>query len=516
MFKNLSDEDKQQLIEIYHRKDLTWDERTDLARSIFNVTERRIRVWWVKLGCKTKKDSIPEQYEIAKGKKLNENKQVFFVTWGQNNTKVHKELFENMKAYAEVRNASIHVIAGRYKNPTSVNTDAKYEFWANELLPYLDANRHKVHDRLHVLSDIKIQPTATNPMSGMEGVSGSDCCVFGSPKVHLEAIPSLGDSMPKLMLTTGACTVKNYTDSKAGKKGEFHHTLGFVIIELDGEHFHVRQVTASNDGSFYDLIYHVKNQLCLYNNSCSAIVLGDIHVGDTCPSLMRATRQLLDKIKPDRTVIHDLFNGESISHHDSKDPIRQYQKEKKGTNSLDREIKLMKIWIESMKRYNLVVVRSNHDDWIDRWICNVDWKKDIKNSYEYITYTKALLDGNAPKGIIPYIIDNTFNDVITLDRDESFIVNGWELGVHGDIGQHGMKGSPLQFRRLNSKMITGHGHSPIRKDGFLQVGTSTKRRVGYNKGASNWMNSHVIVYPNGKAQHIHLTNKKFSTIWDTK
>ena len=38
--------------------------------------------------------------------------------------------------------------------------------------------------------------------------------------------------LPKMMMTTGSCTVKNYTDSKAGKKGEFHHTLGFVIIEI--------------------------------------------------------------------------------------------------------------------------------------------------------------------------------------------------------------------------------------------------------------------------------------------
>jgi hypothetical protein len=30
----------------------------------------------------------------------------------------------------------------------------------------------------------------------------------------------------------GAITKKNYTDSKSGKVGDFHHTFGFVIVEI--------------------------------------------------------------------------------------------------------------------------------------------------------------------------------------------------------------------------------------------------------------------------------------------
>ena len=58
------------------------------------------------------------------------------------------------------------------------------------------------------------------------------------------------------MLTTGACTVKNYTDSKSGKKGEFHHTLGFVIVEIkDDETFFIRQVHG-NPSIFFDLLLY--------------------------------------------------------------------------------------------------------------------------------------------------------------------------------------------------------------------------------------------------------------------
>jgi hypothetical protein len=43
------------------------------------------------------------------------------------------------------------------------------EFWLM-LQPYLDANRHDIHKYVSILSDIKIQPTAINPMTGMQSL----------------------------------------------------------------------------------------------------------------------------------------------------------------------------------------------------------------------------------------------------------------------------------------------------------------------------------------------------------
>src|SRR5699024_2962588 len=82
--------------------------------------------------------------------------------------------------------------------------------------------------------------------------------IFGHPKVHLEVLPTLDCESPKKMFTTGAITHKNYTDSKAGKKGEFNHTFGFVIVELDGDVFHARQITAKKNGDFNDIYHKVR------------------------------------------------------------------------------------------------------------------------------------------------------------------------------------------------------------------------------------------------------------------
>jgi hypothetical protein len=116
------------------------------------------------------------------------------------------------------------------------------------------------------------------------------------------------------------------------------------------------------------------------------------------------------------------------------------------------------------------------------------------------------------KGVIPELINEKYPDFITLGRSDSYMVGDWELGQHGDVGSHGTRGSLIQFRKLNTKIVVGHYHSPGRKDGALAVGTSTKLRVGYNLGASSWLQSHVLIHENNKAQHIHFIEGEYTTL----
>jgi hypothetical protein len=127
-------------------------------------------------------------------------------------------------------------------------------------------------------------------------------------------------------------------------------------------------------------------------------------------------------------------------------------------------------------------------------------------------FSAAILNGEAQQGVIPWVIKKKYPHFTTLGRSDSYIVNGWELGQHGDIGSGGSRGSLQQFRKLNTKIIVGHYHSPGRKDGALAVGTSTELRVGYNIGPSAWLQSHVIIHEDGKAQHLHFINGEYTTL----
>jgi hypothetical protein len=525
-FNQLTDEQIDRIKSVYTEKsDMPWEKKAFMLGEEIGVSERTIRKWVSeRLGLKQKPDVEPEQYVKAQQRKFDKTKKRFIITWGQNNTRIHKGFYENIEAYAKEIDADIHIILGRYKNPTSIWTAGQRneETWSDEIIKYADANRHDIHKYVSIMSDVKIQPTATNPMSGMQGMSGINSCIFGSPKVQLEMIPVLESAKPKMMLSTGAVTIKNYTDSKSGKKGEFHHTLGFVVVEIkDKDVFFVRQVTADDKtGSFSDLYYRAEGGKVSKVKSIEAIVLGDAHFGHHDQKVIDTTLGFMDKVKPNHVILHDVFDGDSISHHQMKDPFIQYAKEVNGTNDLNKELDtLMKSLKPFEKHKNVVIVRSNHDDFLDRWLKNEDWKKQptFKNSRLYMQLSDILLEqyGRGSmnvEGVIPALIKQKYPKFITLGRSASYKVKGgWELGQHGDIGSNGSRGSLLQFRRLNTKIVVGHYHSPGRKDGALAVGTSTNMRVGYNLGPSTWLQSHVIIHEDGRAQHINFINGEFTT-----
>ncbi len=516
----LSESELEQVKKIYYDKSLTWDDRMALLIKKFGKSERTIRTWLVKLGLKEKVVEESAEFQAAQSKIFDKSKKRFIITWAQNETEVHQPFLSNIEAYAKHINASIHVIAGRYRNPTSLSaSDAaeQTESWDKSVVKYLDANRHDIHQYMSILSDVKVQPTAVNPMTGLESITGISSCVVGHPRLQMQVIPALEGHKPKVMLSTGSVTKKNYTDSKSGKKGEFHHTYGFVVIEIKNDKtFFARQVTADSNGDFCDLNNKVTKTKITKLNKIAAFIAGDIHYGEHDDQAMSATNDMIKKLAPKEIFLHDVFDGHSISHHDMKNPFKLYQKEQNGSNSLKNEMEKMVDWLEKLQKNNvdkkIIVVRSNHDDFVDRWLQSLDWKRDLKNAAEYIQYAGILLSGEAPKGIVPYIINKRIPKIVCLGRDESYKVLGWELGQHGDYGTNGSRGSLEQFRKLNTRIVVGHYHTPGRKDGALSVGTLTKLRVGYNSGGSSWLHSNVIIHENGKGQHVNIIDGEYTTL----
>jgi len=409
-FKELKESDIDYIKEVYSNKTLSWDERMFILMKKFDRGERAMRYWLVRLGIKEKKDIIPEQLETAKQKQHDTGKKRFLITAAQNATAINVGFWENLLAYAEHIDAQILVIPYRYHNATSIllDVDKKQEWWDERIVNYLTLNRHKLNNKITVLSNVRIQPTAIMPLTNLECLC-DESCIIGSPRIHMKSLPVLDDK-PRIMFTTGNLTHPNFCDSKIGHISEFHLTYGAVVVEIkDKETYFARQITAKQNGNFNDLFWNVSNGKVTRNTEISALVKGDLHYGSHDEAVLkRSFSELVLKLRPDEIFLHDLADFKSINPHEEKNWIQQFRNEAEGLSSVKKEINKILKFLNSIKQYNLVLVFSNHDNFLDRFIINSDPKKNIKNALEFVKYSKILLKNKAPNGLLGYIIEKNF------------------------------------------------------------------------------------------------------------
>ena len=463
---------------------------------------------------KKEEANLDVSYNEAKSRRLKDSK-FYIITWEQNNTPLHDNLWKNILKYKEFLNAELSVILGRYKNPTSVFQDKAEDTWNLATRPYWDASRHDIHKYLTILSDVKVQPTAANPLTGLESMTGETTTIIGHPKMWLKPIPVLEGHPKKILLTTGAITVPNYTDSKAGKRGEFNHVNGFVIVEVkDEDVFFIRQVEADSEGNFIDLLLEVKDGEVYPLDRAEAIIWGDTHVSSLNSKLIAPTYLLVERLKIPKEVHHDLLDGAAVNNHLINNPIAQHQRMVEGKDDIEREISGVVQFLSEGPQTQKIIVQANHNDRLDRWINSQDWKKDLKNALPYLKYTTAVLEGYAKKGVLAYLLEQEFSkeEVLCLDYDDSHMISGYEVAHHGHIGSNGSRGNIEQFRKMSTKMVVGHYHAPYRADRVISVGTSTHLREGWNKGASSWVNAHVLLHKNGTTQHLIFVDGEYTTL----
>jgi hypothetical protein len=462
---------------------------------------------------------------------------IFVVTAAQNATPLHSAFWRSLLQYCEFRGAELMVIPIRYKNPTSrwTASQANEESWMvpNE---YLWNVRKALNKNISVLGDIKVQPTAVSPLSGFEGMTHGESAILGHTKLQLKVIPTPQGKFPKILTTTGACTVKNYTDTRAGKLGDFHHTLGAAVVEIDGPRFHLRQLNASRDGSFYDI---VDGKILAFGADYSpdkpfqheqipGIVMGDTHVEGIDPLVERVTfKEIIPQLKPKKAFWHDLEDGGSVNHWAAKNPFvnaaRYFSEAGSASEEFYRSLEFVRD--RTPRNMESFVVASNHNDWLHRWILDRDWKtlspndrgfylKVASKLYEKTRLLK--LTGDEAEKLNAFIIlakeyfsESNIERVKVLDYEESHLVEGIECGMHGHYGPNGSRGSAKNMRRIGVRSIIGHSHTPAIEEGCYQVGTSTKLTRGYTHGPSSWLNTHCLIYPNGKRTLINIIDGKW-------
>lgn len=461
--------------------------------------------------------------KLHKKIRLADGVQRYVVTAAQNATPINEPFFQSLLTYCKVNDAQLVVIPYRYKNPTSMWTanNKKDDWWAPELKPYIMAVRTPVGPHTVILADIMTQPTASSPLDGFETLVGAHSAIIGHPKLELKTIPTPQAKLPKILTTTGACTVKNYVPGKAGKKAEHHHTFGACVLELDGDVFHMRQLNAVDDGSFMDLDREYRGESWSVIEHAAALVLGDLHEEFLCPEVAAATfgeGGIVDVLRPKKIVYHDVHDFYSANHHHKHEVFIKYAKFHSGASNVKKALEKTFATIDSFTRPGIenIFVPSNHPDALARWVKETDPRLDPENCVFWSQTFEAMCLGSRMTNSGAQTIDPFAHwgmkmlkhgaQARFLARDESMTVERIEIGYHGDKGPNGARGSRKGFSRIGVKTVIGHSHSPGICEGTYQTGTSSQLRLEYNSGPSSWLNTHCVIYPNGKRSLINIIN----------
>jgi hypothetical protein len=257
------------------------------------------------------------------------------------------------------------------------------------------------------------------------------------------------------------------------------------------------------NGDFHHLVTRYGKGTTAYAQP-EALIIGDWHPYETCQWVRSKTITQLEELSPKCAVFHDFFSGVSINHHESHSLLARARKGRDNRTNLKEEVRYvyneMMFFAEKFPHIQFLVARSNHDEFLLKYIDSYEFAKDHQNIVFAANLYERIIDENAvPLREALSMIGEMPVNFHFAQYDESWRIKGIELANHGHKGSNGSRGTPSNFRTLNLKQITGHTHTPMLYSNGMVVGTSTILNPEYTKGSpSSWMNAHGILYSNGK------------------
>lgn len=475
------------------------------VQTLFGIPRRTLRRYFGSLS--ELKQEVLEHIEeplftddrANKIKELVSTTKKYIVTTAVVGAPVCQKSLQSIKKYCKLNKAELLILVSA--DPAACVSDGLDEILKEENIVFEDTH---LNDNLKI-SSIKMSAKQIQPHTGL-GRFGqrNTSMIFGSPKQNLDYVSVANNKLPHALMTTGAVTLPAYQTNRYMSRrtsyiAEHDHVMGAIIIEIENEKvFHFRQIQFSDEGVFYDLGVKYDGNKSPLQTQLLGVVLGDWHTTHTDPVIREVTFDFLNVYKPQNLFVHDCFNGDSINHHVIG---RNITKAQIGNITLKEELDLNKDELNIFKTLTdkLVVVKSNHDYWIDRYLDECRFIYDSVNFRLSLDLAAAKYDGKDP--FAHYINDP---EITFLKRDEDFILKGIQLGAHGDI-----EGSMSKAETSFGSAIIAHSHSAAILRGIYRVGTSTPLKEGYVTGSTAWTNSHCIINEDGSRQLINFINGKY-------
>jgi hypothetical protein len=463
----------------------------------------------------------------------------FIFTAAQNDAPVHEAFWANLQHYAEYLEAELIVGPFTYETQWWSENNPMSRSYDEALTDHLCFGQMEIGDSFIFAGEMNTLPTASQPISDLTTYSRNRWAVFPHAKRQLKSVPSTDPEVQAhQVMTTGSVTKPKVIPRKAGVKSLFHQVLGAVVVEFDEDgRVFARQITAKDDGSFYDLHWHLSGSgLMTGPHRVKAITAADIHTRKLDPTNAAATfgftmnddearyrGSMLDVLRPHHLMLHDVFDHETRNHHNQNDPGHAYEMHIRERDSVLSEIMQVGTFLERLQvaapGTEIVVVEGNHDTALDRWVREGRYRYDAPNiriglklEEMMLTHRSALaraLDSQRKpprfsllqSAMHHYGVD--LSGVTWAYAGYSRLIDGIEVGHHGHLGVNGAKGGIAGFAKTGRKMSVAHVHSPEINEGVYAAGAMNLQH-GYNRGPSSWAVSHIVQYADGNRTLITL------------
>jgi hypothetical protein len=231
---------------------------------------------------------------------------------------------------------------------------------------------------------------------------------------------------------------------------------------------------------------------------------------------------MVEVLQPKRLVWNDVLDFYSRSHHHRKKVFTNLAKHLSGMDDVAAELDTTFAYMDRWTPPGVqnIVVASNHHEHFRRWVEEeFDPRSDPTNlmiwaeTFNAMAKATRMTEGGAqtfdPFAWWAQRKLKCIKRTRFLRRDDSCRIAGIEVGYHGDQGANGARGSLAAFNKIGAKTITGHSHTPGIREGAYSVGTSTRLRLEYNHGPSSWLQTHCVIYANGKRSLLNIVGPKW-------
>lgn len=464
----------------------------------------------------------------------------FLITGAQNDAPVHDGFWGNLTAYGRWLGADLIVGAWTYETAWFNENQGASRVYDPRIRPHMCFGQMALGDDFLFLGDVNVLPTAARPLSDLTSHSRGRWAVLPHARRALQTLPHTDPSRQGGQISTSmACTRPKVVPRKAGQRAVFHHVVGATIVEFsDTGRVFVRQLSAEDDGSFFDLgpegLRRVSKGKVVAGPKAGrpeGIVYADAHEAKLSPTTSIACwgfdqrdgarvsyPSLHDTLRPLRAFVHDGFDNESRNHHHQKDAAYQFEMAVRGRESVLEEVGGFAAFLRRLHRPwgEVFVVESNHDIGLTRYVTEGRYRGDginhrfglqLELAYaDWVVEKAACLDryaapphfsllelaarrldpGGTDLGHVTWLYDNT-----------SFKVQGVEHAHHGFRGEGGKPATTNGYTKLGVKISIGDKHRGAILDGVYQAG-ACELQMGYNKGIQTWSVTHIVQYPNGK------------------